>query len=136
MKTETVKLKECVNTGRKTKKGDPIIEIELEDGRQGAGYDNGFIGLPLNQDITLQISTGKVWNDVQQYNFALPTTLTPSQSPLPLDNKDKTSNKKDDYVGRYDSLDLAIMALGKVEGKSTLNEIYTLADDFYKYLNN
>lgn len=69
--SEKVKIKSCINSGKMWKEK-PIIEIVLEDGRKGSAFDTSFLGLPLNQEIEVDIKAGKEYNGVMQYYFNIP----------------------------------------------------------------
>jgi hypothetical protein len=68
---EKVKIKTCVNSGKMWKEK-PIIEIVLEDGRKGSAFDTAFLGLPLNQEVEIDMKPGKEYNGVMQYYFNIP----------------------------------------------------------------
>jgi hypothetical protein len=70
--SEKVKIASCLDTGNKTKDGKPIYNIKLSDGRQGAGFDSAFAGLPLNEDIEIDIAPAKDYNNEKRFYFNMP----------------------------------------------------------------
>lgn len=68
---EKVKIETATNTGRKTKDGNPVIEIKTIDGRVGSSFDakiTEFIG----KEVELEIKEGKEYNGVKQFYFLFP----------------------------------------------------------------
>ncbi len=100
----------------------PIINIELEDGRKGTGFDLEFLNL-VGKEIELDIRQGK------EYNGVIPTYFN-----LPSANNGKNTSAKDwTLQKRITALECAarIHAGGVVDPA----EIITTADDFYNWLN-
>ena len=121
---EKVKIKTCIDTGRKTKDNNPVVEIELEDGRKGSAFDSIFLGLPKNEDVEFEIKEGKEYQGEKRYYF-----LIPNQRNKKFIQKDWTLEK------RKISLECAINATKLVEKEITSANIIKLSETFYEYLN-
>jgi len=122
---EKVKIKTCIDTGKKTKKDTPIIEIELSDGRKGSAFDSLFLGLPLNQEIEIDIKPAPDYNNEKRFWFIMPGQQK-SGGKFPA--KDWTLEK------RKISLECSItwcVSKGNIETK----DLISCADAFYNYLN-
>lgn len=123
---EKVKIKKCIDTGRKTKTdNNPVIEIELEDGRKGSAFDSLFLGLPLNEEIEIEIKEGKEYNGEKRYYFLMPG----AKSQKKLYSKDWNFEK------RKISLECAINAIQLTDEKVKTESILALSEKFYEYLN-
>lgn len=121
--SEKVKIKSCIDTGKKAKNGNPIINIELEDGRKGAAFDSSFLGLPQNQEIEMDIKSAPDYEGEKRYWFN-----TPGQKKKAF-QKDWTLEK------RRISLECSVNAI-KLTGKEvTSDNIIELSRKFYSYLN-
>lgn len=120
---ENVKIKSVIDTG-KVYKDNPIIEIELEDGRKGSCFDKLAKEWQPGQEIGLDIKPGKEYEGVIKYYFNIP-----KQKQAGFVKKDWSFEKK------KASLEFAIKACEiQVEKVSTEN-ILALAGKFYEYLN-
>ena len=122
---EKVKIKTCIDTGKKTKKDTPIIEIELEDGRKGSAFDSAFLGLPKGEEIEMDIKPGNVYQGVQQYWLNMP-------------GQQKTGSKfpMKDYIfeKRKSSLEMSVAWCSTKKDIET-KDLILCADAFYNYLN-
>lgn len=122
---EKVKIKNCIDTGRKTKDNDnPIIEIELEDGRKGSAFDSLFLGLPKNEYIEIEIKQGKEYNGEERFYFLMPGQKSK-----------KTYSKDWGFEKRKSSLEIAVSAIQLTEEKVSSENILALSEKFYEYLN-
>ena len=65
---ENVKIKSIVDTG-KVHNEKPIIEIELEDGRKGACYDDKAREFKPGQSVEFEIKEGKEYQGEKRYYF-------------------------------------------------------------------
>lgn len=120
---DKVKIKSCINTGKKYK-DNPIIEIELEDGRKGAAYDTLFLGVPLNEEVEIEIKEAKEYQGEKRYYFSMPG------------QKQKKGYSRDwSYEKRKTSLVCSIDAIKLIDQKVETKNITALADKFYEYLN-
>jgi hypothetical protein len=68
---EKVKIKTCIDSGKKYQEK-PIIEIVLEDGRKGSCFDTAFLGLPIGQEIEIDIKPAKDYNNEKRFYFNMP----------------------------------------------------------------
>lgn len=68
---EKVKIETATNTGRKTKDGNPVIEIKTVDGRVGSSFDIKILEF-INKEVELEIKEGKEYNGVKQFYFLFP----------------------------------------------------------------
>ncbi len=124
---EKVKIKTCIDTGKKTKDGNPVIEIELEDGRKGSAFDSLFLGLPINQDVEIEIKPTKDYNNEKRFYFLPPTQNAGSKKVFA--QKDWTLEK------RKISLECSISAIKSTGKEVQTKNILALADEFFEYLN-
>lgn len=122
---EKVKITKCIDTGRTTKDTNPVIEIELEDGRKGSAFDNLFLGLPLNEELELEIKEAPKYNNEKRYYF-----LVPGQK-----GQKKPFSKDWSYEKRKTSLECAINAIQLTDHKVTTKNILALAEELFEYLN-
>ena len=121
---EKVKIIKCIKKDATTKDGKPIYEIELADGRKGAAFDSSFAGLPLNQDIDIDVVNAKDYNNEKRYIFNVPGQKSGGKYP----QKDWTFEK------RRASLDLSIQWCKSKEGLRT-EDVINCASVFLNYLN-
>ena len=123
--SEKVKIKSCIDTGKKAKNGNPIINIELSDGRKGAAFDSLFLGLDLNSENEIEIKEAPEYEGQKRYYFSIPGQKKGSNF-----SKDWTLEK------RRISLECAIESLKLSDKKDiTSNQIIELSRKFYSYLN-
>lgn len=122
---EKVKIKTCIDTGKKTKKDTPIIEITLEDGRKGSAFDSAFLGLPIGEEIEIDLKQAPDYNNEKRFWFNMPGQ---SKSGGTKFQKDWTLEK------RKISLECAITWCVSKTGIETKGLI-DCADAFYNYLN-
>jgi hypothetical protein len=120
---EKVKIKSVVDVGRLTKDGNPIISVELEDGRKCTA----FVADALNWqgEMELEVKEGKLVGDVQYYNVFIPKQKT-QKSFAP---KDYTFEK------RSASLELAIKTADLASNPMRSAEILAVAETYFQYLN-
>lgn len=115
-----------IDTGRKTKEGKPVIEIETQDGRKGSAFDSLFLGLTINQEFECEVKEGKEYNGVKQLYFTLKSDK-PAVGKFPA--KDWAYDK------RKNSLEIAVQAISKTDKQITSENILALAEKFFEYLN-
>jgi hypothetical protein len=122
---EKVKIKTCIDTGRKTKDNKPVYDIELVDGRKGGAFDALFAGMPLNEDIEIDINPAKDYNGEKRFYFNIPgDKKTGGKFP----QKDWTFEKK------KASLELAINWCANKKDVET-SDMIKCAHVFFDYLN-
>lgn len=117
---EKVKIKSAVDSGKTTKKGQPVIKIELEDGRVGAGFDEKFKDL-AGKEVELDIKPASEYEGVKQHYFNFPKEggkFTP---------KDYTFDK------RRVALECSVQML--LAGKIQSDKFVETRDNFFTYLN-
>ena len=119
---EKVKIKTCIDSGKKWNEK-PIIEIELEDGRKGSAFDTLFLGLPIGQEIEVDMKR-KDYNNEERYIFNIPNQKSGGKF-----QKDWTLEK------RKISLECAITAIKITDQQVKTENIIALAEKFYEYLN-
>ena len=117
-----MKIKTVVDSGKKTKDGNPMISIELEDGRKCTAYTADAINWTGEMD--LEIKPGKKINEVQYYNV-----FTSQLKSRPLTQRDYTFEK------RNASLQRAIETAALANNQPTSNDILSVAEKYYQYLN-
>lgn len=123
---ENIIITKCVDTGKNTKKGDPVIEIELQDGRKGSAFDTLFLGLPLNKEVSVEVKEAPDYDGKKRYWFMIPNSNTGKKGFIA---KDYTFDK------RKASLDSAI-ELGKIHpDKASTDTILQIAEKLFEYLN-
>lgn len=121
---EKVKIKTCIDSGKKYQ-DKPIIEIVLEDGRKGSAFDSAFLGLPVGQEIEMDIKPAKDYNNEKRFYFNMPGQ---SKSGGAKFQKDWTLEK------RKISLENAVNWCTSMSGLKTA-DVIACADAFYNYLN-
>jgi len=128
MATEKVKFKTCIDTGKKYK-DNPVIEIELEDGRKGSAFDSLFLGLPIGNEVEIDIKPAPDYKGEKKYYFNIPGKGTGEKKGFPA--KDWTLEK------RKISLECSISAIKLIwnEQKFSSENIIALAETFFTYLN-
>lgn len=121
---ETVKVKTAIDSGKKYN-DKPIVNIELEDGRKGAGFDAKFLEYN-GKEVELEIKEGKEYNGQKQYIFNLPKEKT-AQAAGKFPAKDWTFEK------RKAALECAVNvhAGGMVDD----NKVLATANNFLTFLN-
>jgi hypothetical protein len=121
---EKVKIKTCIDTGKKTKKDTPIIEILLEDGRKGSGFDSAFMGIKPSDEIEIEIKQAPDYNNEKRFYFMIPGKQNPGSK---FPQKDWTFEKK------KASLELAV---NWCNGKEiNTSDMLKCAHVFFDYLN-
>lgn len=120
---EKVKIKSAIDSGKKTKKDQPIINIELEDGRCGAGFDEKFKDL-MGKEVELDIKEAGEYQGKKQHYFNFPKENTGGGKFAP---KDYTFDKR--RVAHETAVTMLVS--GKI-GNDKFNET---RDNFFTYLN-
>lgn len=120
---EKVTIKSALNSGKVAKNGNPIIDIVLEDGRSGAGFDVKLLELE-NEACELDIKPGKEYGGKMQYYFSLPKSEPAGGKKFP--------QKDWNFEKRKHALHMAVEACGTDEKIST---ILSVADEFLVWLN-
>jgi hypothetical protein len=118
---EKVKIKSAIDSG-KVFNNQNIITIELEDGRKGSAFTPE--ALKWSGEMELEVKDGKEYNGQKQYVFYLPRSNN-KQFPV----KDWV------YEKRLKSLECSINSIKLTEQKITSENILSLADKYYEYLN-
>lgn len=121
--SEKVKIKSCIDTGKKAKNGNPIINIELENGKKGAAFDSAFLGLSLDSEVELEIKDAPDYEGEKRYYF-----MIPGQKKGGKFTKDWTLEKK------RISLECAVQAINKTDKTFSSDSIIELSRKFYTYL--
>ena len=122
---EKVTIKSAVNSGKVAKNGNPIIDIVLEDGRSGAGFDIKFMELE-NESVELDVKPGKEYGGKMQYYFSLPKSESAGGGGKKFPQKDWNFEK------RKHALHMAVEMSEKDEKIST---VLGKADEFLVWLN-
>jgi len=115
----------CVNTGRKTKDGKSIFEVELDAGEKCTSFGEDFSGF-IGQDVDVNIkSTGRFYNGVEPKWINL------------VRGKNETGNetgKKGTRYVRQIALTLAVETIKSIPITET-KSIIELAEIYYEWLN-
>ncbi len=69
MATETVYFKSCKDTGRRTLAQDPVIQVYLQDGREGSAYSLHFLDMVDGQPHEIEVAPKGEFRGVQQFTF-------------------------------------------------------------------
>ncbi len=120
---EKVKIKTAVDSGKKTKDGNPMISIELEDGRKCTAYTADAIN--WTGEMELEIRPGQKINDVQYYNLFISQPRMKNQFP----QRDYTFEK------RNASLQRAIETAALTSKATNSKEILSVTEKYFQYLN-
>lgn len=124
MSIEKVKMKSCIDTGKKYN-DKPIVEIELEDGRKGSAFDNSFMGLDINSEYEFDIKPAKEYQGEKRFYFNIPNK----------DGQKKKFTKDWNLEKRKLSLEFAIGSIKLTDKQVTTANITALADEYFEYLN-
>lgn len=121
---EKVTIKKAVHSNKNTASNNPMISIELEDGRKGTAYTEDALNW-IGKTIELDVKIGQKINDVQYYNFTQPTT------------KKTNFHQKDFFFEKRNaSLQRAIETIdAKKSIEVTTTQILAIAEKYYEYLN-
>jgi len=117
---EKVKIKSVIDSG-KVFNNQNIITVELEDGRKGSAFTSE--ALKWSGEMELEVKDGKEYNGHKQYIFYLP------KSNKQFPSKDWTYDK------RFKSLECSINSIKQTDQKVTSENILSLAEKYYEYLN-
>ena len=121
MAQEKVIIKSAVNSGREYK-GNMIVNIELEDGRNGSAFTSDALNWSGEKELI--VKEGKEYKGEMQYIFSDPSQI---KSKFPM--KDYIFEKRNSSLGH--SIDSV-----KLTGKEVTTEnIISLARKYYEYLN-
>ena len=120
-----LKLTKLIDTGRKTRKGDPVIEILTECGKMGSMFDGKALTLPIGEEIELDVSEAPDYNDEKRYYFQFPKSQAGGKFPV----RDWTYDK------RKESLNAAIGSIKLTDQQVKSENIIALAKKYYEYLN-
>ena len=122
---EKVKIQSVVDSGKKTKDGNPMISVVLEDGRKCTSFSSD--ALNWSGEMELDVRLGQKIGDIQYYNI------------FALQNKKSTFPQKDfTFEKRNASLQRAIetaVLMNKTTISITSIEILSVAEKYYQYLN-
>jgi len=121
---EKVKIKSVIDSGKKWNEK-TIFTIELEDGRTGTSFEPD--ALKWKGEMELDIRDGKEYQGVKQLIFNLPKQNNSNQKGF--------AQKDFVYEKRKASLECAIDAIKVSELQVKHEQILTLADTFFAYLN-
>lgn len=114
------KIISCVNTGRKTKDGKQIFEVELDAGEKCTSFGEDFSGL-IGQEVEVNVkSTGRFYNGVEQKWINLV--------------REKNETRKGTKYMRQVSLTLAVETIKSIPITET-KSIIELAEIYYEWLN-
>ena len=119
---EKVKIQSVSDSGRKTKDGNPLISVILEDGRKCTSFSSD--ALNWSGEMELDVKLGKKIGEIQYYNIFTPQ------------NKKSTFLQKDfTFEKRNASLQRAIETAVVMNKTRTSSEILSVAEKYYQYLN-
>jgi len=121
---EKVNVKSVINSGRKWQDKD-IFTVELEDGRKCSCFDS--LCLQWTGEMELEVKEGKEYQGVKQYSIS--TGVKPQQGNGKFPPRDYTYDK------RNSSLSHAIAAIKLTDQKVSTDNILSLAESFFNYLN-
>jgi hypothetical protein len=117
---ETVKIKTAINTGKKYQDKD-IVEVVLEDGREGSCFDIAIIA-SIGKEISLDVKEGKEYQGKKKFYFNIPKEGSKGKFPM----KDYTFEKK------RAALELAVSLVAS--DKIKIDLLVETRDKFYEYL--
>lgn len=120
---EKVTIKSAKDSGKKAGNGNPIIDVELEDGKTGAGFDLKLLDL-VGQEVELDIKANKEYKGVMQYYFSLPKNGQ-SKGGSKFPQKDWTFEKK------KHALDMSVRMF---EPGEDVSSVLKRADQFVEWL--
>lgn len=121
---EKVKVRTAVDSGKKTKDGKPVVNITLEDGRNGAGFDAAFIEMN-GKEVELDIKEAPEYNGEKKFWFNLPKEKSQQAGKFPP--KDWTFEK------RKAALECAVNV--HAGGMTTDDKVLATANNFLNFLN-
>jgi len=120
---EKVNVKSVINSGRKYQDKD-IFTVELADGRKPSCFDSAC--LTWTGEMELEVKEGKEYQGVKQYTIS---TGAKPQAGGKFPPRDYTYDK------RNSSLNHAIAAIKLTDQKVSTDNILSLAESFFNYLN-
>lgn len=119
---EKVKIQSVLDSGKKTKDGNPLISVILEDGRKCTSFNSD--ALSWSGEMELDVRLGQKVGEIQYYNIFSPQ------------NKKSTFYPKDfTFEKRNASLQRAIETAVVMNKTTTSIEILSVAEKYYQYLN-
>jgi hypothetical protein len=119
---EKVKIQSVADSGKKTKDGNPLISVILEDGRKCTSFSSD--SLNWSGEMELDVRLGQKVGDTQYHNIFAPQ------------NKKGTFTQKDfTFEKRNASLQRAIETAVLMNKTTTSIEILSVAEKYYQYLN-
>lgn len=121
---EKVNVKSVINSGRKYQDKD-IFTVELADGRKPSCFDSTCLN--WSGEMELEVKEGKEYNGVKQLYIS--TGTKPQQANGKFPPRDYTYDK------RNSSLSHAIGAIKLTDQKVSTDNILSLAESFFNYLN-
>jgi hypothetical protein len=120
---EKVNVKSVINSGRKWQDKD-IFTVELTDGRKCSCFDSTC--LTWSGEMELEVKEGKEYQGVKQWSIQ--TGNKPQQA-------GKFPPRDFTYDKRNSSLNHAIAAIKLTDQKVSTDNILSLAESFFNYLN-
>jgi hypothetical protein len=122
--SEKTKIKTAIDTGKQYE-NKPIINIELEDGRKGACYNEIAKEFKPGQEVEFDIKEGKEYEGEKRYYFNIPKINKPGFAP-----KDYL------YEKRRSSYELALKTAELLDVKlKKSDDICPIAEKIFEYLN-
>jgi hypothetical protein len=121
---EKIKIRTAVDSGRKTKDGKPVIEITLEDGRSGSGFDEKLLSLN-GQEVELEVKEAPDYNGQKRHWINLPKPANQQQGKFPA--KDWSFEK------RKVALECAVSV--HAGGVVLEDKVIATANNFFTFLN-
>lgn len=119
---EKVKIQSVADSGKKTKDGNPLISVILEDGRKCTSFSSD--SLNWSGEMELDVRLGQKIGDIQYHNIFAPQ------------NKKGTFTQKDfTFEKRNASLQRAIETAVLMNKTITSIEVLSVAEKYYQYLN-
>lgn len=128
-----VTISNAVDTGRKTKNGNPIINVTLLDGRRGGCFDGSILSF-IQKEIDLEIKENGEYNGVKQYIFNIPKfkneKIEAKNSGQNVNNNQCTDNSN--FEKRKIALQCAVNSLSG--GLPNKDGVIDLANEYLKFL--
>jgi hypothetical protein len=122
---EKVKIQSVVDSGKKTKDGNPLISVVLEDGRKCTSFSS--YALNWSGEMELDVRLGQKIGDTQYYNI-----FAPQNKKSTFSQKDFTFEKRNASLQR--AIETAVL-MNKTTISITSIEILSVAEKYYQYLN-
>jgi len=119
---EKVKIQSVTDSGKKTKDGNPLISVILEDGRKCTSFT--VDALNWSGEMELDVRLGQKIADTQYYNIFAPQI-----------KKNTFAQKDYTFEKRNASLQRAIETAVLMNKPTTSVEILFVAEKYYQYLN-